>query len=349
MIKVQDLALEEAVNACGKFLFGRYRSPIATPSFEGAILSDCPGWWGRPTDSSFGRMVRSFRLKEWHYHSIVNDDYFLAFAVAQLGYAANVFLYLVERKTGKLHEYETLLPLGIGVAFAPSSVRGATVWRRERAGICMTYEPVDGGRWRCDLEVPLDETWLRGSLLVMRDEAMALLYPLHKNRGAYTHKEAGNRAGGALMFGERPIEFQEDSTFAALDWTRSFANRRTEWNWLCIAGLASDGRRVGMNLSARVYDDQENTLWVDGVASPLGAATFDVPENTMEPWRIRGDAFELVFRPQGERRQNTDLVFVESQFVQPYGAATGDVLAPDGTRLVLNRVFGVVEDHVAVW
>jgi hypothetical protein len=50
--------------------FGRCREPIADPSL------------GRP------RFASSLRAKQWHEHSLVTDEWFVAVTLAQLGYVA---------------------------------------------------------------------------------------------------------------------------------------------------------------------------------------------------------------------------------------------------------------------
>lgn len=102
----------------GVWQWGRYRHPIPSP--------DLGVSW-----------VRRFRLKEWHYVSVVTDRLYVALGLVQLGYAANAFLYLVDRKqqAAVAREYESLSVLGRHLRFAESSVKGETVWRHRDADV----------------------------------------------------------------------------------------------------------------------------------------------------------------------------------------------------------------------
>lgn len=316
----------------GTFQFGRWRTPIAHPDL------------GR-------RGLQWLRLKEWHYTSVNAERVFLAFGLVQLGYVANVFLYLVDKQRPTVaHQYVALSPLGRGLDFAPSSIQGETSWRRKGAEIRVAWHGREGrGAWDVRVDVPLGERRLTGGFRVEAADALALLYDLGGGRPAYTHKAAGLRASGSVRFGEEAIDLA--SGLATLDWTRSLATRETRWKWASFAGPV-DGHALGLNLSAEVYDDPtgaslENALWVDGRVQPLPGVTFDVPKlPAVDDWTIRSadGSVDLTFRPLGARVQHLDLKVLRSDFVQPYGLFRGRVL-----DRAVEDVFGVVEDHLSVW
>lgn len=99
----------------------------------------------------------------------------------------------------------------------------------------------------------------------------------------------------------------------------------------------------------------------------VGRVRFEVPETGFEdqrPWRLRTDPFEhtatrndgkalpisidLTFEPKGMRSENINLLLIASRFVQPFGLFKGTITC-EGTRLPINNVFGVVENHYAKW
>lgn len=318
-----------ALRAANGWAFGRYRHPIADPSL--------------------GRANR-FRTKEWHYHSVVSDDWFLGVALVQLGYVANAFLYLVERaEPARRREHEALSPLGRALSFAPSSVRGETRWQRGKDRIAMRYQ--DG--WNLELDLALGGERLSGEIHIEPRESLAVAFPLAADRPAYTHKAGGLPARGALRLGGRELDFGD--ALATLDWTRSLARRHTRWKWASFAGRDAGGRTVGLNLSADVYDQpsgvsHENAAFVDGVTHSLGGVVFELPADPeRERWRIRSPELELEFQPLGARKQRLNLGLIRSDFVQPYGTFRGE-LAPGGLApLRVDGVFGVVENHDALW
>ena len=313
----------------GTFHYGRYRGPIPDPTF--------PLAWGQ-----------RLRLKEWHYCALTGPHTFLALGLVQLGYLAKVFVYLVDRsRPGEALEYEALLPLGRGLEFAQSSIAGTSSLRHRGALIEAGFD----GAHTLRLDLPLGGSRLEGEARFPLEETLALLHPLPSGQPAYTHKAAAAPAEVALRLGGRPLNFE--GALASLDWTRSLAERETRWKWASTSARLKSGARLGLNLSAEVYDDarghsRENALWIDGAARPLGGVRFELPDDRAhQPWRIRsleGDEVSLRFQPLGARRQDLDLKLISSRFIQPYGRFEGEVC---GHRL--EGAFGVVEEHFARW
>ena len=291
---------------------------------------------------------KRFRLKEWHYVSFTTDEWFVALGLVQLGYVANLFSYVVDRShAARTVENGILSPLGGALTFAPSSVDGTTRWQSRNAHA--SIEADDG--WTVDLDLPLGRERLSGRARIDQRESLAMLHRLGPNRVAYTHKAAGWPASGELRLGSQTIRL--DGALAASDWTRSQANRVTEWKWASVSGVLSDGQSVGLNLSAQVYEDErghsvENALFVDGKVRRLSGVRFAVPSRPKEQvWRItsiEGDEVDLEFEPLGAREEHTNFGLVRTDFVQPYGRFAGRVCGHDFTGL-----FGVVEVHLSVW
>ncbi len=309
------------------FLFGRYRTPIANPLFP-------------------FRIGDRWRLKEWHYSSVATPELFLAFGLVQLGYASNLFLYAVDRTTGRALELEDTLPGGAGLALAPSSVRGTTEWRFNGQQIRIDY---DRG-W----DITLAVRFRSGEKLAARFrlepvDALALLHDLGGGRPAYTHKAAGMPASGTAVLGGRTFDL--GGGLGVLDWTRSRAKRETIWKWASFASRQGE-HDLGLNLSADVYEDargvsQENAYWVDGAVHPLGHVDFELPpegRHATHPWKLTGEGVDLVFEPAGARAQRLDLRLIRSTFVQPYGTFHGRL-----ADHVVDGAFGVVEDHESLW
>ncbi len=313
----------------GQWRYGRYAGAIANPNIRRGILP-------------------RLRCKEWHYTSVSSPRLFLAFGLVQLGYAANAFVYVVDRKRpSQALEYEALSPLGQGLRFAPSSILGTTRWRKGGNEVRVSYRR----GWDISLDLNLQGQRLVGDVRLENAEALGVLTELESQRPAYTHKEAGLPATGRLCLGDEAIDLQD--AHGTVDWTRSLAERETRWKWASLAGRSESGKRIGLNLSAEIYDDaegnsRENAYWLDGSLTALSGVTFDVPENAgVDDWRIQSKTDGLVdlrFRPLGARAQHLDLGLIRSDFVQPYGLFEGRV----GNE-ALRDVFGVVENHVSVW
>lgn len=323
-----DLPPPTLLDARGQPHLGRFRAPIADPALPG------PRW----------------RRKEWQYVSLRTSECFVAFAVVQLGYVANLFCYLVDLRQDppRMLQTEALSPLGRGLTFAPSSVQGTTVWQRGSDRLEIRGDPHG---WHVALDVGLQGERLVADLSLQAEEALALVHPLAPGRVAYTHKAAGLPAHGSVTWRGETLDARG---LATVDWTRSQALRTTVWKWASLVQDLPDGRRLGLNVSAQVYDgpdgaSRENAVWLDGRVIPLSIARFHLPRDpAREPWRIEGPDLDLTFVPQGARRQNVELGVISSRFVQPFGRFHGR-LTVAGQDLAVADAFGVVEDHLARW
>lgn len=160
---------------------------------------------------------------------------------------------------------------------------------------------------------------------------------------------------GTIRVGERTFRATPQDSVAILDIHKAHYPRHTFWNWATCAGWDSAGRLIGLNLTRNVNEDDgrfnENAIWVDGRLAHLGPARFELDRRALlEPWRLTtaDGAADVEFRPQGERAQRVRLGVVSSVFSQPYGTFRGVVrVGPE--RVEIEDLFGVCEDHRAVW
>ncbi len=325
------------VDAQGRLQAGRYAQPWPSPRITAP--------WGR--------------RKRWHYLSFSSDRYFVALALVDLGYLGNAFVYVIDRESGQMLQTEAVVPLAWGLKLATDVRDGQSRWRS--AGKNQVQIDAVPGGWRVTLDLRLwpqgsarrgDAVAVLGQWQVAEDaQALALLHPFSPTQWAYTHKSMGNLAQGFLQVAGLRYE---RSWLVASDWTDSWAQRHTRWNWASFATLLSDGRRCGLNASAHVYQDEhgqglENAVQIDGRLYLLPHVTMAVPDRPgLAPWRIEGDGIDLKFQPLGARQQRVNAWILRSAFVQPYGMFRGTIRVGEET-LVIDDAFGVVEDHDALW
>ena len=350
---------------------GWFDAPVLDPNLEQAPaahalsgLRDTPLAW-------LERGARAWRMKRWHYTSVVTDNVLFACAVVDVGYLGNAFAYVVDRKTGKKHEYSTLTPTAAGVTIAKSSIDGASRIRWPGFGrIELGYDARDKER---TIEVALDGTrgpFARPSLSAsyrIRDAGtlpapIVVVEETEPGRWLYTHKCYGLEAKGAVRAGDIVDDGSSGSGLAGLDWNKGFRPRETHWNWAAASGRSRTGAVVGFNLTAhrkpgeRVNhagdDATDCALWVDGRVRKLERVQFEYDRaRLLEPWRIYDEdgKVELRFHPAGERAEDVNLAVVVSRFHQPYGRFEGTLEDANGTLHVLDNVYGVVEQHFARW
>jgi hypothetical protein len=183
-------------------------------------------------------------------------------------------------------------------------------------------------------------------------ESIATLYDFGNGRPGYTHKLCAAPTEAELKWGVDSLPAK--NILGASDWTRSFCLHETVWKWASFAGVTTQGIRLGLNLSAQIYDNSagesiENAYWVNDKVCGLGRVDFHLPQDpSKDTWIIQSPTsnpeVDLKFQPLGARKQNTGFGFIKSSFVQPFGTFSGRL----GEHQVEN-IFGVVEDHYARW
>eukprot|EP00455_Lapot_gusevi_P043596 TRINITY_DN5323_c0_g1_i3.p1 TRINITY_DN5323_c0_g1~~TRINITY_DN5323_c0_g1_i3.p1 ORF type:complete len:161 (-),score=33.37 TRINITY_DN5323_c0_g1_i3:264-713(-) len=148
------------------------------------------------------------------------------------------------------------------------------------------------------------------------------------------------------------------------------AERVTIWKWASFATRVGD-TIVGVNLSDDVYNDnrnisQENAIWLNGNVFSVGRVVFHIPDRPhYQTWKLRSDKFdfhnshiriELDFIPRGTREEHMHLEVIALDFVQPFGEFSGKISIRTDTEsgekwndLVIQKAYGVVEDHYSKW
>jgi hypothetical protein len=363
---------EAIVEPSGFVNTGWFKSPFRKANLQDAPIEHALSSLRKGPLRGVEAAYRRMRLKNWHYTSVASEEVFFACAIVDAGYVGTAFAYVVDRKSGVMHEWTTLLPLSRGIVIAPSSLDGLT--RVEKVGwgyielgndsqrgvrtIDAKLEGTLGTRNKPSLRVKL-EIWDWGS----DPDPVVVVEQSARGRWLYTHKCYGLEAGGTVRCGPIDCTLKQGQAHAGLDWNLGYRPYETWWNWAAGGGFAEDGTRVGFNLTAhRPWDERHAAssetdatdcgLWIGGRCIKLDRVEFSYqPRAILQPWRIR-DAdglVDLTFSPVGKRVDDVNFGVVASQFQQPYGVFRGTLRTPEGDTKQLRDVFGVTEQHFARW
>jgi hypothetical protein len=90
------------------------------------------GWSPQPLldcnleDAHFYRLhaFQHLRIKRWDYYAIFTPNLFFSATIADLGYAGNIFVYVLDFSTGELHEEGLVIPLSRGLTLPRNSSQG---------------------------------------------------------------------------------------------------------------------------------------------------------------------------------------------------------------------------------
>jgi hypothetical protein len=257
-------------------------------------------------------------------------------------------------------------PVGVAFAFARVGARQVT-WKTERPftrGVRVGGVPGDGGevrtgRVRVDLggdgSIHLDVPTADGRLMADVRPTGAVTPAILATRTPHdgwnvTQKAAGTPVEGELRLGSGPIVPLGASAGGWSDWTTGRQDRRTTWRWAAGAGVAADGRRVGINASTGMNgrEDGEDVVWWDGVPHGLRVGELAAVADASGPWRVSGPGSELRLTPWGVRSADEHLGVLSSRYVQPFGRWAGTLTDPSGVSRAVTLA-GVAEDHLAVW
>ena len=312
--------------------FGRYAGRLQR--FDWTGLQPRSGW-----------LWRRLHHKRWHYVGLGNERVFIGVAIVDVGWTCTAFAYLFDRRRRTLLAdwSQDGLP-GLQAQVSDEPLAGAQAWfRGAGARLSLRHEAGDVLR----LTVSTRALRLEAEL-GLQDMAPPLLAigPIDGGRAHATQKTTALPVRGwAEAGGQR---FGLDDAWAAVDASNGLLARETAWRW---ASAHAPG--IGFNLQDGYFGSQENVLWLGGQPIALGAAQFAFDATRpMDPWRVHTDdgLLDLVFTPEGARRQDRNLGFAASHYVQPIGTFAGTVRAnAESTPREVRGLLGVTEDHRSRW
>jgi hypothetical protein len=331
---------------------GWARQPLLECNLEQAAFYPA---WKRP--------LQRLRIKRWDYYAVFTPQRFFSATIADLGYAANVFVYTLDWQTNRLHEEGLILP-SWSVRLPRGSETGETVFEDKQtrlrfnatAGtrqVSVDWPGFDGGKGisaRLALACPPEQ------------ESLVITIPIAGKRFYYNRKINCLPAEGLIHTGDVREVVDPATSSAALDWGRGVWAYRSYWNWASASGFLGDGRRVGLNLGCGFGDTSrasENALILDGKIHKLGAVKFDYagakePGGYAKPWRFYAEApgarrIDLTFTPFKERTATSNLLLIFSEVHQLFGRYSGCVTTDSGEVIQLDGLVGFAEEHHARW
>lgn len=290
-----------------------------------------------------GRLRHLLRAKRWVYALAVSEEVLAAVAIVEAGYFSGGFAWAVDRRTGALVLEASAAGLPAAGRVAPRAGAGARLTAR---GLAASLEPEGralalhvraGG---ATVDAVLDPAGAPA--------AFTLVAPVPGAGLRATTKAAGLAVRGAVSAGGRTLSL--DGGAGGVDFTAGVLARNTSWRWAFAPGRPGSGV-PGFNLCEGFGvppDDPGENAGFAGAPYRLPPVTFRIG-GTRAPWSLSGPGLDLTFEPQGAHAEARNLGVVTTRFVQVAGTFTGWLPGPDGARLRVAGLPGVVEDHWARW
>jgi hypothetical protein len=300
----------------------------------------------------FARPWQRFRIKRWDYYGVTYPGGFFSATLADLGYAGQAFVYMVDLATATYVESTITIPLGRGIALPRNSDAGTSSWKGRRAAL--KFEVAGDSRVVTVDWADFGGRPLRAHLAFeAAGESTVIVIPIGEGRFYYNRKINCMPVRGTIATGDQTVDVDAASSSGTLDWGRGVWEYRSFWVWASASGFLGDGRRVGLNLGFGFGDTSaatENTLILDGRIHKLAGVEFDYdPGDFMRPWTMRSERVDLTFTPVVERRARTNLLVIRSEVHQMFGTYSGTMTDDAGARHSVDGVVGWAEEHHAHW
>ncbi len=298
----------------------------------------------------------SLRKKKWNYWCFTNQDMLFSITISNIDYLGMVFAYFLDLKSNDFIELTTSTLLGSGCDMN-ETVFGKLVFHNPKMNV--EFED-DGKKISIHVSSPkFGKETLDAQFQVERPEnheTLNVVIPWSEDRFQFTSKQTCLPASGKLLIGNREFHFDQQESYACLDFGRGIWKYESKWNWASFAGK-SEGHSIGVNLGGQWTDGTgftENGIIIDGKLIKIGSdITFIYDkQDYMKPWVLKTTnipAVNLTFMPVYERIARTDLAILRSEVHQMIGHFNGELVDEKGQVFVVSNLVGWAEDHSARW
>ncbi len=303
------------------------------------------------------RAFQCFRIKRWDYYAIFTPRSFFSATIADLGYAGNLFVYVLNFETGELHEEGIVVPLGKGIRLPRNSQGGDSSFEDQHARLHFNQTP-NGRHISVDWPAFHAGRGIAAEIDLRLDpahESMVIVIPIGKKRFYYNRKINCLPASGSVRYGSMDEKLTENDCLGSLDWGRGVWEYKSFWNWASASGFLPDGRTIGLNFGKGFGDlsaATENCIVLNGKVNKLEKVEFAYSaQNYMQPWKFTDSegCLSLDFIPFKERLARTNLGIITSEVHQMFGRYSGTIVTDTGDRLDFRDLIGFAEQHQARW
>ena len=302
------------------------------------------------------RALQGLRVKRWDYYGLTTPTHYFSFTLADLGYAGQVFAYVVDFEAPRHHEETLTIPFGRGIELPRNSTEGASRFDNGRVRIefahaaegrrlSVSWAGFEGQRLAAEVALAMPAA----------HESMNVVIPIVGKRFYLNRKVNCLPAEGWVEYAGERFEIRPGECLGNLDWGRGVWEYRSFWVWASASGFLPGGRTLGLNLGFGFGDTSaatENAVVIDGRVHKLGEVRFEYdPADFTRPWRMESadGRLALEFVPFYDRTARTNLAVITSEVHQMFGRYHGRVTADNGEVIAVDGLVGFAEEHHAKW
>jgi len=292
-----------------------------------------------------GRLFELAKHKRWIFVSAATESLFIGGAVVDLGYLSKAFVYVAEKKSGRMIAHTTsLMPPGPWCKVERNEKKQSTsLFRSPALNLRILRTSIGAYALRAKasglhVDVMLDP----------RCEPIVASNLLIDSGTGITEKGLSLHARGTVTV--KSEMFDISHALGGTDFTDGYLPRHTRWKWANVSGR-TDGHIIGVNLVQGFMGESECTISIDREMQRVGEGVFSVPADPLQPWQVRSKCgrVDLAFQPVALHTENLDLRVLHSKFLQPVGIFSGTVQSNDGRTLQVRDMLGVCEDQDVLW
>lgn len=304
----------------------------------------------------------SYRIKEWDYYLIHNDNYGIALTVADNSYLGALSVSFLDFRSGEFITQSRVIPFTFGKFKMPeTSVSGELAVHRKGAGFIFSHE---NGKRR--LKVKFDNFYKGNSFecnILLTGEpkdSMVIATPFAEDEKAFYYNQKINcmKSSGTFQIGEKEYVFEPDDAVGLLDWGRGVWTYDNIWYWGSASGY-QNGESLGFNIGYGFGDTSaasENMVFYKGKAHKLSEIAFHIPQKDgafdyLSPWKFTSDdgRFEMDFEPVMDRKDYVSFGIIKTDQHQVFGRFTGTIILDDGQKLEVKNLLGFAERVANKW
>lgn len=298
-----------------------------------------------------------WRIKEWDFYQVSNDDYCVQFTIGHTAYAGALTVTFFRFADGLRYDRNATLVLPFDSLGMPSSTKKGL--SASRGGVDISFEVKPGRRvLRCKTTAFKDTPPMEAEIMLTEqyDTSLVIATPFKEYEHAFYYNEKINcmPASGYIKIDNEKFSFEPKTAFGLLDWGRGVWPFHAEWYWGNGSGLV-EGMPFGFNIGFGFGDTTaatENMLFYGGTTHKLSEVNFDLSKDSyMSPKHFSSDdgRFEMDFTPVYDRYTETKLLFVDNCCHQIFGRFSGTVRLDDGRELVVKDLMAFTEHAINNW
>lgn len=304
-----------------------------------------------------------WRIKEWDYYYIGNQEYGLCLTISDAGYVSCISASLLDFKNKTQINKTGLGLFPLGKMKLPSTPEIGDVYGK--AGKVDFAFECDGKTKHLTGVFPKfydnnDPLVFDITLDNIPQEHMVIATPFEKDKHFYYNQKTNcMRASGYFTIKGEEYRLENKNTLGTLDWGRGVWTYDNTWYWGSFQGVLEDGNILGWNIGYGFGDTSaasENMLFYNGKAHKLDEIYFNIPrkngkEDYLSPWTFTSNdnRFYMDFTPLIDRQAPLDLGFLCMIPHQVFGLFNGYVILDDNTKVEVKNLMGFAEKVHNKW